>query len=102
MAADLADETFTIIDEMYNHLKQQKTDPEVFEVLMKAGTALNKKVPFQIVAAKTVNGITLISLTKKLSFDEFISHDISCLRTICRAKGYQWSGAGISDLRIQF
>ena len=102
MAAELSDQVFTIVDEMYNHLKQQQTDPDILATLMKAAQALNKKMPAQIVAVKTVNGITLCALNKKLSFDEITNQKISELKTISRMKGYQWSATGIGDLRIQF
>lgn len=102
MKEDLTNDTFEIIDRMYNHLRTQKYDSEILNILIKAAQALQKNIPPQIVAVKTVNGITLISLSKKLTFDTETNDDINKLRPIARSGGYKWSGAGSQDLRSQF
>lgn len=98
----LTDETFTIIDTIYNDLKQQQADPDILAILMKAAKSLNNNMPAQIVAAKTINTFTVTALTKKLSFDQLTNDELSKLKKIARAGGYRWSAAGLGDLRNQF
>jgi len=103
MGENLKTETFQIIDAMYNQLHNEKRDQQILNILLKAGAALNKNVPPQIVATKTVNGFSLYILTHSNEiFGPKISQEISELTRISRVAGYQWSSTGLGDLRIQF
>lgn len=103
MGENLETETFQIIDAMYNQLHNEKRDQQILNVLLKAGAALNKNVPPQIVATKTVNGFSLYVMTHiDESFGPEIGREISELTRIARIEGYKWSSTGLGDLRIQF
>lgn len=103
---EISERVYKIIDEMYHIFKSEDESPEVREVLLKAGKALDKNMPAQIVAAKTVNGITIVVLTNNFHLnkedDKRVSELINELKNISRAKGYKWMSTGIGDLRIQF
>jgi Enterocin A Immunity. len=102
MTKDLKNDVFEIIDQMYNHLKKQDTNPELLTILLKAGQALDNDMPPQIVAAKTINGITLYVLSHKDHYDQETGDNISKLKVISRKGGYKWTANGVGDLRIQF
>ncbi|AYE38304.1 bacteriocin immunity protein [Companilactobacillus zhachilii] len=103
MAEDLEDETFQIIDSMYNCLYKDKKDQQLLNVLLKAAAALNKGVPPQIVATKTVNGFSLYVLTHvEESFGPEVNQGIKELTRIARLAGYKWNSMGLGDLRVQF
>ncbi|WP_334332818.1 MULTISPECIES: hypothetical protein [unclassified Companilactobacillus] len=96
---------FEIIDEMYQIFKLRKVDSNVMQILVKAGQALNDDQPAEIVAAKTVNGITLWTLSTKLNLGKEYDHKvldmINELTRIARSGPYQWS-YGVGNLRVQF
>ncbi|KRN98849.1 hypothetical protein IV57_GL000761 [Companilactobacillus kimchiensis] len=69
---------------------------------MKAALALNKGMAPQVVAAKTVNGINLFVLSKKIYFGDDFSADYTRLIGLSRAGSYKWIANGVGDLRIQF
>lgn len=102
MTEDLKKDVFTIIDQLYNHLKEKNSNPELLSILLKAGQALDKNMAPQIVAAKTINGITLYVLSHKDHYDQETGDNISKLKTIARKGGYKWTANGVGDLRIQF
>lgn len=102
MTKDLKKDTFEIIDQTYNHLKKQNSNPELLTVFLKAGQALDNNMPPQVVAAKTINGITLYVLSHKDHYDQETSDNISKLKTIAREDGYKWNATGIGSLGVQF
>ena len=69
---------------------------------MKAANALNKGMYPPIVAAKTVNGITVTILLEKPSLGDVFGKDYNRLTLIAREEGYKWGPTGVGDLRIQF
>jgi len=102
MADKIKDEVFQLIDSMYNDVKSGSNDPDILGVLLKAATALNKNMPPQVVAAKTVNGINLFVLSKKMNLGADVSADYTRLIELSRAGSYKWIANGVGDLRIQF
>jgi Enterocin A Immunity. len=103
MKKNLEDETFQIIDSMYNLLNSEKRDRQVLQILLKAGAALSKNVPPQVVATKTVNGFSLYVMTHKgESFGPEVNHGINELTRIARLAGYKWNSIGLGDLQVQF
>lgn len=101
MADDIKNEVFQLIDSMYNNVKTHSNDPDILGVLMKAAVAIDKGMVPQIVAAKTVNGINLFTLTKKMHLGADFSADYTRLIELSRTGGYKYT-TGIGDLRIQF
>ena len=57
MKKTVYEQVFELVDAMYNSIVEESDfDPEVIKVLMTAGKYLNeKKMPPQVIAAKTVN-----------------------------------------------
>lgn len=103
MGEDLETETFQIIDSMYNRLYKDKKDQQILTILLKAAAALNKNVPPQIVATKTVNGFSLYILTHMdENFGPEVDYGIKELTRIARLAGYKWNSMGLGDLRVQF
>jgi len=102
MTDKVKDEVFQLIDSMYNNVKANSADPDILGVLMKAAVALNKDMPAQIVAAKTVNGINIFVLSGKKDLGADFSADYNRLIQLSRTAGYKWIANGVGDLRIQF
>lgn len=102
MAKKANNEIFELIDEMYNDVKHKSNDPEILAILMKAAVALNKGWSEPVVATKTVNGISLIIMRKKLNLGETFGRDYNGLIAIIRASNYKWSSGDIGDIRVQF
>lgn len=101
MADTVKDEVFQLVDSMYGIVKAGNNDPDILGILMKAATALNKNMAPQLVAPKTVNGINLFVLSKKIYFGDEFSADYTRLIELSRTGSYKWI-AGVGDLRIQF
>ncbi|WP_057879841.1 bacteriocin immunity protein [Companilactobacillus kimchiensis] len=102
MGKDYSNEVFSLIDEMYEDVKNKSNDPDILRVLLKAAKAFNKGMYPPIVAAKTVNGITIQILLKKPQLGDLFGKDYNRLTMIAREGGYKWGPTGIGDLRIQF
>lgn len=106
MEDEISKRVFEIVDELYHIFKSENNNPEVIEVLLKAGKALNNGMPAQIVAIKTVNGISITVLTNSYHVSEKngkrVGELVSQLKDISRLKGYKWTATGLGDLRIQF
>jgi Enterocin A Immunity. len=102
MKEKLEDEVFSIVDEMYNDVKQNSNNQEILEVLMKAAKALNKGMSAKVAAVRTVNGITLVILTKRPNLGDEFNKNYNRLTAIATDKTFGSPTAGIGDLRVQF
>ncbi|MDR4934614.1 hypothetical protein RF371_12585 [Companilactobacillus paralimentarius] len=63
---------------------------------------MKKKMPPQVIAAKTVNGIILANMSNKSKLDQINSDRLNQLLMLSRSEGYKWSSVGPTDLRVQF
>lgn len=104
MKKTVYEQVFELVDAMYNSIVEESDfDPEVIKVLMTAGKYLNeKKIPPQVIAAKTVNGIILANMSNKSKLDQINSDRLNQLLMLSRSEGYKWSSVGPTDLRVQF
>lgn len=94
--------TFEIVDSIYNELVQKEANQELLDVLLKAAKALDEGMPYQKVAAKLINSITMYVLTDKFYFGDNISKELAELKMIARSGGYKYFNAGVGDLRVNF
>ncbi|KRL29310.1 hypothetical protein FD33_GL001015 [Companilactobacillus paralimentarius DSM 13238 = JCM 10415] len=104
MKKTVYEQVFELVDAMYNSIVEESDfDPEVIKVLMTAGKYLNeKKMPPQVIAAKTVNEIILANMSNKSKLDQINSDRLNQLLMLSRSEGYKWSSVGPTDLRVQF
>lgn len=89
-------QVFELVNAMYNSLSEQADfDPDVIKTLMTAGKYLNeKKMPPQVIAAKTVDGIVLANMSNKSKLDQTNSDRLNQLLILSRSEGYKWSSVG--------
>ena len=104
MGESVHDQVFALVDAIYNDASQRKdANPDIMKVLLTAGKYLNEgKVPAQIIAAKTVNGITLYSMRGKSNLGSENAERINKLIRLARSEGYKWTSSGVGTLGVQF
>ena len=103
MSKTINEQVFEIIDEMYNDLAHKEIDQHIKDILLIAAKHLSTEdMPAQVVAAKTVNGITIWTMNGKNLLGDENAERIRKLMRIARSEGYKWSATGLGSLGVQF
>ncbi|MCT3020868.1 hypothetical protein EFN43_07340 [Pediococcus pentosaceus] len=100
----LRDQVFDIVDAMYNDLVDESIDEHILKVLYTAAVHLKNKKneTAQVIAAKTVNGITMWTMNGKNHLGDENAERIRVLMRLSRTGGYKWYSSGVGSLGIQF
>lgn len=100
----LRDQVFNIVDAMYNDLLNEPVDEHILKVLYTAATHLKNKKnePAQVIAAKTVNEITLWTISGKNHLGDENAERIRELMRLSRSGGYKWYSTGVGSLGVHF
>ncbi|VDG18084.1 hypothetical protein [Lactiplantibacillus mudanjiangensis] len=103
MSDMIHDEVFALVDAIYNDVYDQPIDDHIKKTLLTAAKYLDAgKMPAQVIAAKTMNGIFIWTMDGHNPLGSANGDRINRLMRLARSGGYKWTTAGVGDLRVQF